>query len=575
MAQDAAVSVAAESDPVARCTWRIAAIPLRAMQAWDAGSGRGSTSAGQVARQEATPTPEGMSLTPTPRATPRINVVLTASRTAPAIGQLVQLTASVFNDDLAAGATTLRAELGSTLELLEIWASSGNCDGPTCRVQTSGRPATIRITARVRADAVPRSRSTVRVAAESANAAAHDSVTIEIADLVIEEPWPPPTAVPTMTPDPLAVPASPGPLAPTPLVAPDPVTTPCYRAVAAALSRHGARYSQGGALPGDPRGVDGLPLPRTGPWSFDCSGLVWWAYAQAGLPLGRTTYEQLDDGVRLPCTLAQLRGIFTTCWAPGDLVFLRYPAGQHVAIYAGSGLFMDCFNHRVGCVLHDVSRDPFYQKHFLEARRIVSGCEELALDPGAPVPPPLDGEPQGDVEGMCVLEQPTFAGPVETLAGCGPPLRLGERVFQLDSTVGFVGLTGATTGPHLHLGLRARSYDGSYHTTNICTAAWLRGRVPPADADCWTELADPLDFLPRSHGGELGPGGTPLPDGAPYQLPPPGAPGALMFTPQPGAEPLGQYWSPHADGGRYGGVPALEWLRDTSCSAWKELPWCK
>jgi cell wall-associated NlpC family hydrolase len=572
---DIGMAGSARHDTGSPCTWRIAEIPRHTMQAWDADAGRGSTSAGQVARQEATPTPLAATPAEPPRTAPQLGVVLTASRTAPAIGQVVHLTATIFNDDIVASATTVRADLGQYLELLEVWTGSGSCAGTTCDIQTGGRPATVRMTARVRADAPPRARSVVRVEAEASHVMAHDSVTLEIADLVIEEPWPPPTAVPTATPDPIAAPASPGPLAPTAPVAPDPLTAPCYRAVAAALSRQGARYSQGGALAGDPRGANGLPLPRTGPSSFDCSGLVWWSYAQAGLPVGRTTYEQLDDGVLLPCTLSQLRGVFTTCWAPGDLVFLRYPAGQHVAIYAGSGLFMDCFNHRVGCVLHDVSRDPFYQAHFLQARRIVSGCEDLALDPGAPVPPPLDGEPQGDAEGMCVIEQPTFTSPVETLAGCGPPVRLGERVFQLDSTVGFVGLSGATSGPHLHLGLRARSYDGGYHTTNICTAAWLRGRIPPPDADCWTEMADPLDFLPRSHGGEQGPGGTPLPEGAPYQLPPPGASGALVLTPQPGDAPLGQYWSPHADGGQYGGVPALDWLRNASCAAWKELPWCK
>jgi hypothetical protein len=278
--------------------------------------------------------------------------------------------------------------------------------------------------------------------------------------------------------------------------------------------------------------------------------------------------------VLLPCTLDDLRGPVTRCWAPGDLVFLRYPEGRHVAIYAGQGLFMDCFNHRVGCVLHDVSRDPFYRAHFLQARRIVGGCEELTLDPGTPAPPPLDGAPQGDVAGMCVAEPPTFAGAVRTLRGCGPPVRPGDRVYQLDSTVGFVGMTGATTGPHLHLGMRVRSFDGSIPTTGICTARWLRGRTPPADASCWTDMADPLDFLPRALGGEVLPGGTPIPAGAPYQLPPPGHPGALAVTPAAGTAPAGEYWSPHADGGRYGGGGAIDWLRDTSCAIWRGWSWC-
>lgn len=566
-----------------RLTWHIADIPPASAAAWSASSGMGAAHQPRQAREEATPT--AMQLTPAPpvgegetAAVPQLALVLTSSRTDPAIGQVVSLAASVFSGGAGAQAVTVRASLPAALEVLDVSASNGSCavDGGeiTCAARAgAGQPATLHIAARVSADTPPHTRLTVRASAEAGGSSAADDVTLQVAALVIIEPWPPPApTAPTAAPG--ASPGSPGPVAPTALPA-EPITAPCYRAVAAALSRQGAPYSQGGALADDPRGPDGLPLPRTGPTSFDCSGLVWWAYAQAGLPVGHTTYQQLDDGVGLACTLDDLRGVFTRCWAPGDLIFLRYPAGQHVAIYAGSGLFMDCFNHRVGCVLHDVSRDPFYRAHFLQARRIIGGCEDMALDPGAPVPPPLDGEPQGDVAGVCVVEPPTFVGRVETLDGCGPPVRLGEPVYQLDSVVGFVGLTGATTGPHLHIGLRARSYDGSYATTNICTPGWLNGRLPPPDADCWTEMADPLDFLPRAHGGELLMDGTPVPADAPYQLPPPGQPGSLALTPEPGAAPLGQYWSPFADGGRYGGEPALEWLRGVSCAAWKELPWCK
>ena len=575
-----------EARPVpdaARLAWRIADIPPAPQAMWSASTRIGAAGGLPQAREEATPvlvpTVGAGEEEPATPAAPQLALVLTSSRTEPAIGQVVSLAASVFSDGAVAQVVAVRASLPAALEVLEVSLGGGSCAANdreiTCSAQAGvGRPATLRITARVSAGTPPHTRLTVRASAEAGGSSAADDVTLQVAALVIDEPWPPPTALPTPTPAPGAPTGSPGPVAPTALPA-EPITAPCYRAVAAALSRQGARYSQGGALADDPRGADGLPLPRTGPASFDCSGLVWWAYAQAGVPVGHTTYQQLDDGVGLACTLDDLRGVFTRCWAPGDLVFLRYPAGQHVAIYAGSGLFMDCFNHRVGCVLHDVSRDPFYRAHFLQARRIVGGCEDMALDPGAPVPPPLDGEPQGDVADMCVVEPPTFARRVETLDGCGPPVRLGEPVYQLDSVVGFVGLTGATTGPHLHIGLRARSYDGSYTATNICTPGWLNGRLPPPDANCWTELADPLDFLPRAHGGELLVGGTPIPADAPYQLPPPGQPGSLVLTPEPGAAPVGQYWSPFADGGRYGGGSAVEWLRGVSCAAWKELPWCR
>ncbi|HSH61035.1 MAG TPA: NlpC/P60 family protein, partial [Acidimicrobiales bacterium] len=66
---------------------------------------------------------------------------------------------------------------------------------------------------------------------------------------------------------------------------------------------------------------------------FDCSGLVQWAYAQAGVTLPRTTQQQVLAGVPVP--LDDLR--------PGDLVFSRSVRDDrivelgHVAIYVGGG----------------------------------------------------------------------------------------------------------------------------------------------------------------------------------------------------------------------------------------------
>lgn len=66
----------------------------------------------------------------------------------------------------------------------------------------------------------------------------------------------------------------------------------------------------------------------TGPDRFDCSGLVQWAYAQAGVPLHRTTYEQIHDGV--PVARSQVRA--------GDLVF---PHAGHVQLAIGGGLVVE------------------------------------------------------------------------------------------------------------------------------------------------------------------------------------------------------------------------------------------
>jgi cell wall-associated NlpC family hydrolase len=83
-------------------------------------------------------------------------------------------------------------------------------------------------------------------------------------------------------------------------------------AVRAALSRLGRPYVWG----------------ATGPDRFDCSGLVQWAYAQAGVRLHRTTYEQIHDGV--PVARSDI--------LPGDLVF---PHTGHVQMAIGHGMVVE------------------------------------------------------------------------------------------------------------------------------------------------------------------------------------------------------------------------------------------
>ncbi|MES4893041.1 NlpC/P60 family protein [Streptomyces sp. NPDC096012] len=63
-----------------------------------------------------------------------------------------------------------------------------------------------------------------------------------------------------------------------------------------------------------------------GPSGFDCSGLMQWSYAHAGVHLPRTSQEQRFAGRQVP--LSQAR--------PGDLIVYRSDA-SHVAMYAGNG----------------------------------------------------------------------------------------------------------------------------------------------------------------------------------------------------------------------------------------------
>jgi cell wall-associated NlpC family hydrolase len=62
-----------------------------------------------------------------------------------------------------------------------------------------------------------------------------------------------------------------------------------------------------------------------GPSTFDCSGLVLWAYAQVGISLPHFTGDQWNMGVHV--SRADLQ--------PGDLVFF-YPDIGHVGLYVGN-----------------------------------------------------------------------------------------------------------------------------------------------------------------------------------------------------------------------------------------------
>jgi len=87
-------------------------------------------------------------------------------------------------------------------------------------------------------------------------------------------------------------------------------------ALRAAESRRGLPYVWGAA----------------GPTSFDCSGLVEWSFAQAGVSMPRVAADQARAGVTVP--VSQLR--------PGDLLFYHTDPTDpgyisHVAIYIGNG----------------------------------------------------------------------------------------------------------------------------------------------------------------------------------------------------------------------------------------------
>jgi cell wall-associated NlpC family hydrolase len=123
---------------------------------------------------------------------------------------------------------------------------------------------------------------------------------------------------------------------------------PVHFMIESATSMIGQPYRFGGAAPG----------------GFDCSGLVVYAAARAGIPMPRTAAEQLRMG--LPVARTELK--------PGDLVFMHLDGKElHVAIALDSQLFVHAPSSG-GHVRIDSLIAPPYAKGFIGARRVVSSA---------------------------------------------------------------------------------------------------------------------------------------------------------------------------------------------------------
>jgi cell wall-associated NlpC family hydrolase len=113
-------------------------------------------------------------------------------------------------------------------------------------------------------------------------------------------------------------------------------------AVQAALSKQGAPYSYG----------------AVGPSSFDCSGLVMWAFRQAGVSLPHSSYAQYGMGQ----SVSQIQA--------GDLVFFNTAGSgaSDVGIATSATTAVSATTH--GVMTHSI-RSGYWGSHFVGARRIV------------------------------------------------------------------------------------------------------------------------------------------------------------------------------------------------------------
>jgi peptidoglycan DL-endopeptidase CwlO len=150
---------------------------------------------------------------------------------------------------------------------------------------------------------------------------------------------PPPEAAPPAPGDPAIEAAPPGGIPPGDVAPPEGAVSPGegssegVLAVQAALTRIGSPYSWGGS----------------GPNQFDCSGLVMWAFQQAGISLPHSSQALAAGGQ--PVDMSQIE--------PGDVV-TYYSDASHAAIYIGDGMMVHASTYGTPVRVAPVNNAPIY-----------------------------------------------------------------------------------------------------------------------------------------------------------------------------------------------------------------------
>lgn len=118
----------------------------------------------------------------------------------------------------------------------------------------------------------------------------------------------------------------------------------------------------GYAIAGTALGFRGVPYKNGGsdPSGFDCSGFIWYVFAQHGVGVPRTVTEQFQSGDDIDSQELQ----------PGDLVFFR-TAGQavsHVGMAIGGDEFVHAPSSR-GEVRVERLSSSYWRPRYAGARR--------------------------------------------------------------------------------------------------------------------------------------------------------------------------------------------------------------
>jgi cell wall-associated NlpC family hydrolase len=113
-----------------------------------------------------------------------------------------------------------------------------------------------------------------------------------------------------------------------------------------AMGMVGARYRYGGTSPSE---------------GFDCSGLVFYAYSQAGLDVPRTSQEQFKAARKISLRAAEA----------GDVMFFQDEAKlSHVGIYVGDGMFVHAPSSGQRVSVASIE-SPYYQEHLVAVGRLL------------------------------------------------------------------------------------------------------------------------------------------------------------------------------------------------------------
>jgi len=108
----------------------------------------------------------------------------------------------------------------------------------------------------------------------------------------------------------------------------------------------GTRYRYGGTDPDQ---------------GFDCSGLVFYAYGQAGYRVPRTSQELFRAARKIAVGEAD----------PGDIMFFQDQAKlSHVGIYVGNGFFVHAPASGANVAIASLE-SPYYQEHLVAVGRLL------------------------------------------------------------------------------------------------------------------------------------------------------------------------------------------------------------